>query len=54
MQAHSYICKKNLREILNIYLKMVSRSWFPIIVFGTPIDNLPRHRKFLQKILYQV
>lgn len=26
MQAHSYICKKNLREILNIYLKMVRRS----------------------------
>jgi hypothetical protein len=25
IQAHSYICKKNLREILNIYLKMVSR-----------------------------
>lgn len=23
MQAHSYICKKNLREILNTYLKMV-------------------------------
>jgi hypothetical protein len=26
VQAHSYICKKNLREILNIYLKMVSRN----------------------------
>jgi hypothetical protein len=25
MQAHSYICKKNLREILNTYLKMVRK-----------------------------
>lgn len=29
MQAHSYICKKNLREILNIYLKMV--RWCAVI-----------------------